>query len=1652
MAWLRWFSSSTFTVPNGVTKLKITAVGGSGAGGSALASGAVNSSITRLGGGGGGGGQVVTSEITVAGGQQLTIEIGRGAAASTQTQLQQQITNALNNSLPGGMRAPAATDTVVKRGTTELVKALGGKSGYNDTNSIDRLLYSLGTGGAGGGEPDRAIRDVWHTTDPNSNLFRANDGQTVFPTYTALNNDGINQFQFDNPNKYYTFGGAGDAGGFLVTNTGTGEVAQRHPRARFRLKKAGQAGDGATAIVPSTNTVVFEQGGDGGSGVVTIEWEESGVCVEPVNTTNDLGTFSNNSVIRTSRGLYATVNLLVSTTVATTSSINSWYKESLGRPVDKDGAAYWSTRVQAVGLTNAKNEFISAAQDEINALGKTVHVFTFCQAQCIYTVLPGNVLADDYAARYLENMVLVDSNGFAKLETLVLTPNYNGPKDNNFGDTLIAWYKEVANRLPDAAGYRYWLDTFKPLTNTIDLAKAKETFVDAAKLELEKNGKTTATYSYAESLCLNLTFTRPVAPSGTSSTTTTTTFPPSPYNFCHDIHCQLLTSPQAPNFIPQTKCNSSSGEIRYTGYHGGSGRYEVAYMEAESTWFTSETAARNPTSVGGIWRLVNCANPANTFDTLAEYNVGRVLIYADNFIEQNTILVASTKTTDAALVNGWYQSELGRPADQAGLNSWVATLASARIANIPSSTIFDNFKNAVKVSTLDVHGKVTEIMAFCQYQSLTNPFVDISKNGLTNGTYFLAIRDTANTSLVTVKSVVLACSGTVTNFEPPIKPPITLVDLSGIAPANAYVYTRAVKNRSFLENKYDDLQKGKFQGWDRLFLTNNNTAPLLPFDEANLPLRSGVPYFVAVYDSTNLYGGLVIKRILVSCQSNLTFDIKVTGDVDVACAFIVASNFRGGSGEYEVPQDLTGYFLTREAALSHTLWQPLNLSLNLSQTIRIRPDTVGQCFYYAIRDKLTQEIAVRPVQCGTLSTCTDLDFEVDTYCSDTNCNTFRMLKFSGGSRRYEVPFGATKFFKTRHEAENYNVFVETFESSYNISGTGAKPGFCYYFVLRDAVTKQRIIKAYSCGATAASNGCFNPLNFELWPQTTSTTTTSPSTFTKAVVPGQSLVFEPRFVILDQDMFPIDDITNKAFLDTDIPFKLKVTGTPPLTKFTINGNTPDGPFFYNETTNVAGEHVSPFNVIKANGIANLTLRLYESLYSIPPTTSTTTLRTFVPQASPSRAFVNQLVNLTLTNGPTTAYSTAPVSYTRASSPGPVSRMFAGGETLNGTFTLDTAGTGTVPMTFNEVGQAVITFSFIPGSNYHITKNPLVHIIDVVESTISFDLQSQCNTRYGREIFVGLKSGSPSNKYNVYLPFDTDLNTVIASNDYVSVGAKDTVTSSVSNKGTYYVRVADSADPQNAKVIPIQVTCDLIDFTVTIDCPNVNISNMIGDTMFRVYVPSMISFEAIDYTNYVIVSATDIVQFSLANGTHYIAVATRDGVSLGTRQITVNCDNRITAVQPTSTTTSTTTIAPCDESVMVASNGGINFTICPSCDNSKVVGFRGIYTATNFSGAINYEINYTKSLTQTQSEDGPFSNPTISLVVLGLGNATYYVTLRDRDDPTRYATKSILINCSTGGTAVASTCPLYMSFCSFESFGTINSGSRDQFIDTGFGTFE
>jgi len=127
-------SNGTFTIPTGVTRLKVTVVGGGGAGAASFASGCFG-----YAGAGGGGGGAAIKWLTVTGGT-LAVTVGSGGQSSSVASGTQSITtisatagSAGNQNLPGGGGIGSNGDLNIRGGAGqsvyfEFVSGSGGNS------------------------------------------------------------------------------------------------------------------------------------------------------------------------------------------------------------------------------------------------------------------------------------------------------------------------------------------------------------------------------------------------------------------------------------------------------------------------------------------------------------------------------------------------------------------------------------------------------------------------------------------------------------------------------------------------------------------------------------------------------------------------------------------------------------------------------------------------------------------------------------------------------------------------------------------------------------------------------------------------------------------------------------------------------------------------------------------------------------------------------------------------------------------------------------------------------------------------------------------------------------------------------------------------------------------------------------------------------------------------------------------------------------------------------------------------------------------------------------------------------------------------------------------------------------------------------------
>lgn len=165
-------SSGTFTIPTGITALKVTAIGGGGGGGAATS----NSNDSAQAGGGGGGGTAVAYLTGLTPGNTLSVTVGAGGTAGS---------SAGNGGAGGASSVASGTQTI----TTITANGGGGGIGASPGGS--------GAGGAGG------------STSGATYGISGSQGYTIF--------GGASQFTTLN----YKASGAGQSGSDFGPGTGS---------------------------------------------------------------------------------------------------------------------------------------------------------------------------------------------------------------------------------------------------------------------------------------------------------------------------------------------------------------------------------------------------------------------------------------------------------------------------------------------------------------------------------------------------------------------------------------------------------------------------------------------------------------------------------------------------------------------------------------------------------------------------------------------------------------------------------------------------------------------------------------------------------------------------------------------------------------------------------------------------------------------------------------------------------------------------------------------------------------------------------------------------------------------------------------------------------------------------------------------------------------------------------------------------------------------------------------------------------------------------------------------------------------------------------------------------------------------------------------
>lgn len=239
----------SYTVPAGVTSIKLEAWGAGGAGGSAqTATAGLN---TR--GGGGAGGSYASTTISVTTGEVITYTVGAGGTAQT---------TGFTNLTPGGEGGFSSASLA----STVVVKALGGLGGQS------ALSAPTSVNGAGG---------IAYTTGNTGSSFWGGNGGAAATGYSG--SGGGSAGTASNGNN-----GALLVGGIVVTGGGAGGNGSNTNNA-LTAGSVGSSpgGGGAGGLIRGTTISGFAAGGIGGNGKVVISY--------PIITKT--GTFSSLSTV-----------------------------------------------------------------------------------------------------------------------------------------------------------------------------------------------------------------------------------------------------------------------------------------------------------------------------------------------------------------------------------------------------------------------------------------------------------------------------------------------------------------------------------------------------------------------------------------------------------------------------------------------------------------------------------------------------------------------------------------------------------------------------------------------------------------------------------------------------------------------------------------------------------------------------------------------------------------------------------------------------------------------------------------------------------------------------------------------------------------------------------------------------------------------------------------------------------------------------------------------------------------------------------------------------------------------------------------------------------------------------------------------------------
>jgi hypothetical protein len=312
-----FIANGTFTVPAGVTSIKVECWGGGGAGGGATGNPAA-------GGGGGGGSYVRNDAITVIAGQAYTVNVGLGGVGST------------GAGLAGG-------DSWFLSATTIIAKGGNGGSLASASNSTANGAAARTTGNLGSTAPFSYYGGAGGTGGANG-ASGGGGGSSAGAASAGLPGNGANA-------------------GAVVTGGGAGVAGSTNSAAGANNANLGGGGAGARA---GSNT--DRAGGSGGNGKVVITYicTVSGVTATPSSSIICAGASINLSGAPTGSNLlgFSGFEGLVNYTSTGVGSLISGSSQSTDAPAS---TPYYSSGATGWGVNNANDATITF--DNVTGLG-----------------------------------------------------------------------------------------------------------------------------------------------------------------------------------------------------------------------------------------------------------------------------------------------------------------------------------------------------------------------------------------------------------------------------------------------------------------------------------------------------------------------------------------------------------------------------------------------------------------------------------------------------------------------------------------------------------------------------------------------------------------------------------------------------------------------------------------------------------------------------------------------------------------------------------------------------------------------------------------------------------------------------------------------------------------------------------------------------------------------------------------------------------------------------------------------------------------------------------------------------------------------------------------------------------------------------------